>query len=147
MAIILELPGTSLAGIVDPADVKSPSEVSDDAALKIVTRDAATCRSWIESRYFNIRWIEIDVLYQSPPTLRTWEGTQTPKANIAKFTVATHVNAINSKLIGGLFYEEPPFNLIQRPGADVNAVDRFGNTPLFDALAPTNSRLVSAIFP
>jgi hypothetical protein len=122
MALIQELPGTSLAGVVDPADVKSPSEVSDDAALKIVTRDAATCRSWIESRYFNIRWIEIDVLYQSPPTLRTWEGTQTPKANIAKFTVATHVNAINSKLIGGLFYEEPPFNLIQRPGADVNAV-------------------------
>lgn len=122
MAQILETPGTSLAGTIDPKEVKSPSEVSDDAALKIVTRDAAYCRSWIEARYFNIRWIEVDLLYQSPPTLRTWEGTQTPKANIVKFTVATHVNAINSKLVGGLFYEEPPFNLVQRPNADVNAI-------------------------
>jgi len=31
-----------------------------------------------------------------------------------QFTVATHVNAINSKLIGGLFYEEPPFKLISK---------------------------------
>src|SRR5260370_30334057 len=88
MAQIHEVPGTSTAGQIDFEEVKSPSEVSDDVALKIVTRDAAYCRSWIEARYFNIRWIEIDLLYQSPPTLRVWEGTQTPKANIAKFTVA-----------------------------------------------------------
>src|SRR6266404_4482887 len=122
MAQINEVPGTSTTGEIVFEEIKSAAEVSDDAALKIVTRDAAYCRSWIESRYFNIRWIEIDLLYQSPPTLRTWEGTQTPKANIAKFTVATHVNAINSKLVGGLFYEEPPFNLMQRPGANVNAI-------------------------
>ena len=105
------LPGTSSSGNINFADVKSPAEVSDDAALKIVRRDAEFTRSWIESRYFNIRWIEIDLLYQSPPTLRVWEGTSMPKANIAKFTVATHVNAINSKLINGLFYEEQPFEL------------------------------------
>ncbi|SRR6266568_62592 len=114
MALVQEIAGTSTTGNIAFADVKSPSEVSDDAALKIVTRDAQYTRSWIESRYFNIRWIEIDLLYQSPPTLRVWEGTSMPKANIAKFTVATHVNAINSKLIGGLFYEEPPFNLVQK---------------------------------
>jgi hypothetical protein len=122
LALVQELAGTSVAGPIAPEEVKSPAEVSNDAALKIVVRDAAYCRSWIESRYFNVRWIEVDLLYQSPPTLRTWEGTQTPKANIAKFTVATHVNAISSKLIGGLFYEEPPFNLIQRPNADVDAI-------------------------
>ena len=122
MALVQELAGTSISGPIAPEEVKSPSEVSNNAAVKIVVRDAAYCRSWIESRYFNVRWIEVDLLYQSPPTLRTWEGTQTPKANIAKFTVATHVNAISSKLIGGLFYEEPPFNLIQRPNADVNAI-------------------------
>jgi hypothetical protein len=105
------LPGTSSSGNINFAEVKSPSEVSDDVALKIVRRDAEFTRSWIESRYFNIRWIEIDLLYQSPPTLRVWEGTSMPKANIAKFTVATHVNAINSKLVNGLFYEETPFKL------------------------------------
>lgn len=122
MAFVQEAPGTSTAGVIAPEQIKSPAEVENDAALKIVTRDAETTRSWIASRYFNIRWVEIDLLYQSPPTLRTWEGTSIPKANIAKFTVATHVNAINSKLIGGLFYEEPPFNLTARPGTDADTV-------------------------
>ena len=114
MSSVEPIKGTSTAGQIKFADIKSPMEVSDDAALKIVTRDAKFTRSWLESRYFNLRWIEIDLLYQSPPTLRVWEGTSMPKANIAKFTVATHVNAINSKLIGGLFYEEPPFKLISK---------------------------------
>jgi hypothetical protein len=105
------LPGTSPAGNIDFKQIKSPAEVSDDVALKLVRRDAEFTRAWIESRYFNIRWIEIDLLYQSPPTLRVWEGTSMPKANIAKFTVATHVNAIASKLIGGLFYEETPYKM------------------------------------
>lgn len=120
MAAVQSAPGTSTSGNINFDHIKSPMEVSNDAALKIVTRDAAFTRSWIESRYFNIRWIEIDLLYQSPPTLRVWEGTSMPKANIAKFTVATHVNAINSKLIGGLFYEEPPFNLEQRSSISAN---------------------------
>jgi hypothetical protein len=114
MAAVQELAGTSTSGTIEITEVKSPMEVSDNAALKIVTRDAQFTRSWIESRYFNLRWIEIDLLYQSPPLLQVWEGTSMPKANIAKFTVATHVNAINSKLIGGMFYEEPSFILQQR---------------------------------
>ena len=120
MAAVQELQGTSTAGTIDISMVKSPMEVTDDAALKIVVRDAAFTRSWIESRYFNLRWIEIDLLYQSPPLLQTWEGTSMPKANIAKFTVATHVNAINSKLIGGLFYEEPSFTLNARTSMSAN---------------------------
>jgi hypothetical protein len=120
MSAVLPLEGTSTAGKIDIQQVKSPMEVTDDAALKIVTRDAAFTRSWIESRYFNIRWIEIDLLYQSPPMLQTWEGTSMPKANIAKFTVATHVNAINSKLIAGMFYEEPSFTLTQRSSISAN---------------------------
>ena len=120
MAAVQEKAGTSTAGSVDIEQVKSPAEVADDAALKIVVRDAQFTRSWLESRYFNLRWIEIDLLYQSPPLLQTWEGTSMPKANIAKFTVATHVNAINSKLIGGMFYEEPSFILQQRSSISAN---------------------------
>jgi len=83
MSSVEPIKGTSTAGQIKFADIKSPMEVSDDAALKIVTRDAKFTRSWLESRYFNLRWIEIDLLYQSPPTLRVWEGTSMPKANIA----------------------------------------------------------------
>jgi hypothetical protein len=131
MAAVQEAPGTSTAGTIDIADVKSPSEVSDNAALKIVVRDAAFTRSWLESRYFNIRWIEIDLLYQSPPLLQTWEGTSMPKANIAKFTVATHVNAINSKLIGGMFYEEPSFILQQRSSITANCARAISEVEAF----------------
>lgn len=120
MALVDLLPGTSLAGQIDPAQVKSPQEVANDAGLKIVVRDADNTRAWIASRYFNIRWVEVDLLYQSPPMLRVWEGTSVQRANIAKFTVATHINAINSKLLGGMFYEEPPFNISPRPNTSAD---------------------------
>lgn len=118
---VTPLPGTSSSGNINFKEVYSSADVSDDVALKIVRRDAEFTRSWIESRYFNIRWIEIDLLYQSPPTLRVWEGTSMPKANIAKFTVATHVNAINTKLVNGLFYEEVPFKLQAHSGFSMNS--------------------------
>src|SRR5260370_12343564 len=120
MALVDLLPGTSLAGQIEPAQVRSPQDVEDDAGLKIVVRDADNTRAWIASRYFNIRWVEVDLLYQSPPMLRVWEGTPVQRANIAKFTVATHINAINSKLLGGMFYEEPPFNITPRPSTSAD---------------------------
>ena len=106
----------STSGEIDIAQVKSPADIAKEAALQLVVQDAYRTKSWIESRYFNIRWVECDMLYQSPPSIKTWEGTGVPRANISKFTVATHINAINSKLIGGLFYEEPPFMLRADPG-------------------------------
>jgi len=109
----------STSGEIDISQVKSPQEIAKEAALQLVVQDAYRTKSWIESRYFNIRWVECDMLYQSPPSIKTWEGTGVPRANISKFTVATHINAINSKLIGGLFYEEPPFQL--RPDAGTTA--------------------------
>jgi hypothetical protein len=115
MGEIIASPGTT-SGPILLSQVLSPAEIADEAAKALVVEDARTTRSWINSRFFQIRWIEIDLLYQSPPTLRTWEGTSLPKANISKFTVATHVNAITNKLIGGLFYEDPPFKLRPRPG-------------------------------
>lgn len=120
MALVEQLPGTSTTGLIKPEDVKSPWEVTDDAALKIVTRDAEFTKSWIQSRYFNIRWVEVDVLYQSPPILKAWEGTNVPRSNLSKFTVATHVNAICSKLVGGMFYEDPPFNIQPRSATSNN---------------------------
>ena len=119
MAEIQETPG-STSGPITLEQVLSPSEIKDEAAKTLVVSDARYTRSWINSRFFNIRWIEVDLLYQSPPVLRVWEGTNTPKANISKFTVASFVNAINNKLISGLFYEDPPFKLRGRPGTDEN---------------------------
>lgn len=121
MAEIQQTPG-SIGGAILIEQVKSPAEIAEDAAKNLVVSDARQTRSWTDSRFFNIRWIEIDLLYQSPPTLRCWEGTQLAKANISKFTVATHTNAIVNKLVGGLFYEDPPFKLRARAGTTADTV-------------------------
>lgn len=59
MAEIQETPG-STSGSLDFEQVKSPSEIAIEAAKTLVVTDARMTRSWIESRFFNIRWIEVD---------------------------------------------------------------------------------------
>jgi hypothetical protein len=119
MAEIKETPGSAATPIM-LEQVLSPAEIEDSAAKSLVLNDARQTRSWITSRYFTTRWLEIDFLLQSPPSLRVWEGTQIPRANISKFTVAQFVHAINNKLISGLFYEDPPFKLRPRPGTNAD---------------------------
>src|SRR5690348_17360981 len=97
-------------------------EVETDAALQLTVQDAELAESWIESHYLNVRWIEADMLYQSPPVLKVWEGTTIPRANISLFTVATHLNSLKAKIIGGLFFEEPPFVLRPRPSMQQDTV-------------------------
>src|ERR1019366_4354807 len=98
----------------DPQAFKDQYTVEDDAALQLVCRDADTAQAWVDAHFLTIRWIEADLLYQSPPMLKTWEGTGVPRANISLFVVATHINSLLAKLGGGLFYEKPPFILRPR---------------------------------
>jgi len=49
-----------------------------------------------------------------------WEGTNQPKANVNRFTVAETVNAIHPQIMNGLFYEEPAFMLRPQPNQDPN---------------------------
>ena len=59
MAEIQATPG-STSGPILIEQVKSPAEIAEDAAKMLVVEDARTTRSWIESRFFQIRWIEVD---------------------------------------------------------------------------------------
>ena len=59
MAEIQETPG-STSGQVELKQVMSPAEILDEAAKQLVVTDARTTRSWINSRFFQIRWIEVD---------------------------------------------------------------------------------------
>jgi hypothetical protein len=59
MAEIQETPG-STSGPITIDQVKSPAEIQDAAAKALVVQDARYTRSWIESRFFQIRWIEVD---------------------------------------------------------------------------------------
>ncbi len=89
-------------------------------ALSICVKDAQLSEAFLQTRLWNIRWLEADILYQSPPTLATWEGTNIPMANISKFTVAVHVNALKGQATEGLFYDDPPFLLRPLPNTSQN---------------------------
>lgn len=107
---------------VDVYKLPKDGEYDDINALRICVQDAESAEAWLDQHYFQVRWTEADVMYQSPPILKCWEGTQVPRANISKFTVATHINALTAMIGQGLFYEKPPFMLQPRPSTDQNTV-------------------------
>lgn len=102
-------------GQINPADFKSPAEVTDGGALQLVVQDAEHSQAWLTQNYWALRWREADALYQSPPGVVLWEGTTQPRANVNRFVVAETVNAIHPQIMNGLFYEKPPFKLRPRP--------------------------------
>jgi hypothetical protein len=56
MAEIKETVGQT-SGQIDIAQVMSPAEIADEAAKQLVVSDARTTRSFISSRFFQIRWL------------------------------------------------------------------------------------------
>ncbi|HEX3682213.1 MAG TPA: hypothetical protein VHU83_06690 [Bryobacteraceae bacterium] len=115
-------PETNPYGPVDPEGMLSPAEVEDDTALRLVVQDAESAAAWLSTNYFSVRWLEADILYQSPPISKTWEGTSVPRANISCYTIATHLNAILAQIMNALFYDDPAFTLRPRPRTTQNAV-------------------------
>ena len=113
MGEIEQTPGNP-QGLPAWENIHSPSDVEDIAALQIVNHDANRCEAWMQSKLWSIRWLEADILYQSPPTAAVWEGTTVQMANVSKFTVATHINSLKGQATAGLFYEDPPFVLRPR---------------------------------
>lgn len=107
-------------GKIDFTQIKSPSEVADEAALQIAVQDCRNTETWIQTNYWGLRWREADALYQSPPGILMWEGTTMPRANVNRFVVAETVNTIHEQVLNGLFYETPAFVLRPRPNQDEN---------------------------
>lgn len=109
-------PNVNTSAPIDLAKVHSPAEFENSEAIKLVVQDEATTSAWIANEQWRVLWREADILYQSPRSLATWEGTGVPRANIVRFLVASHVNSILAPLMSGLFYENPPFMLQPYPG-------------------------------
>lgn len=93
----------------------------DDPALKLCLQDAARAESFENSKAWVLGWNNAVTLYQSPTQPRYWSGTQTEAASISFFTVATAVNSLVPQIINGLFYENPPFMVQERPGTTAQA--------------------------
>jgi hypothetical protein len=109
--------------LVSNEDLPGIGEVYDEQrAIAITVQDAESAEAWLESHYFSVRWIESDIMYQNPPVIKVWENTTVPRANVTRFTVATHINALLAQVTNGMFYEDPPFILRPRPSTTADTV-------------------------
>lgn len=99
---------------------------SDDAALRLVVMDAQRAENFEATKQWVMQWNTASALYQSPFAARYWEGTQTERANIPFFTLATSVEYLVPQIVNGLFYENPPFIIQERPGTTSQAARAVG---------------------
>jgi len=93
----------------------------DEEALALIVQDCDRAESFALTKAWVLFWNTANSLYQSPYIARYWEGTQTEKASIPFFTVATAVNALVPQIMNGLFYQEPPFVVQNRPKTSADA--------------------------
>jgi hypothetical protein len=98
----------------------------DDAALSLVVKDAARAEAFELSKAWVLYWNTANSLYQSPYSARYWEGTQVERANVPFFTVATAVNSLVPQILNGLFYQDPPFMVQNRPKTPADAARASG---------------------
>lgn len=99
-----------------------PVEFKEDAALSLVVNDADRAEAWVSDKQWSLWWREVDVLYQSPRKVATFEGTTVTRSNVSRFKIAQHIWSILPNLIRGLFYMDPPFELRPRPGTSQDTV-------------------------
>jgi hypothetical protein len=103
----------------------------DAAALKLVLDDTQTADNYVNINQWASGWTLSDTLYQSPAASSAFDGSNVAQANVPKFLVSNHISSIVPKLMGGIFYEDPPFLLRPRPGTEQNIVR--AKTALFSA--------------
>src|SRR5215831_9492406 len=107
----------------DDVELQGPlldPKFTDDGAVQLTIQDARRARTWLDQKQWNLYWRESDVLFQSPRTNQSFEGSTVARANISRFTVAKHVNSLVPAMKGGIFYETPPFVIRPRPSTSQN---------------------------
>jgi hypothetical protein len=107
---------------LDLRRIPSETQWSDEDFGLLIKKDEQAANSFLGEKQWPLRWREIDILYQSPRPLTTWEGTTVAEANVTSFTIAKHVNSIVPQIMAGLTYDDPPFILRPRPGTNQNVV-------------------------
>ena len=117
----------------EPADKMTEEEIfqdsetqiqmfKDQAAVKLVLDDTETDGNYIDVLQWASGWTLSDVLYQSPASASAFDGGNVARANVPKFMVSNHISSIVPKLMGGIFYEDPPFLLRPYPGTTQEVV-------------------------
>lgn len=106
-------------------------QFDDQAAVELVINDTHMDDSFVNLLQWSAGWILADTLYQSPQSASAFDGGNVAQANVPKFLVSNHISSIVPKVLGGIFYEDPPFLLRPYPGTSQNVVR--AKTALFSA--------------
>jgi hypothetical protein len=101
----------------------------DQAAMQIVLDATSNGDAWANQQNWPAGWSFSYEAYQSPTTLSCFDGGGNGSANVPNYTVSNLCDATVPKIMGGLFYESPPFLLRPRPGTTQDMVD--AKTALF----------------
>lgn len=100
-------------------------------AVKLVVDNAAQADNFMNTTQWAAGWALSDVLVQSPSSESAFDGGNVTRASVSKFMLSNHLSAIVPKIVGGLFYEDPPFLLRPRPGTTQDVIR--AKTALFSA--------------
>jgi hypothetical protein len=110
-------------------------QFNDAAAVKLVIDDTQAADNYINIEQWANGWTMADLLYQSPATQSAFDGGNVGQASVPKYMVSNHISAIVPKLMGGIFYEDPPFLLRPRPKTKAEVVT--AKTAIFSAQLDT----------
>ena len=127
---------------VEPASEITEENISKDSntdtlmldprgAVKLVVDAAERADNYLNISQWSSGWTLSTVLYQSPAAESAFDGGNVTRASVSKFMLSNHISSIVPKILGGIFYEDPPFLLRPRPGT-TPAVVR-AKTALFTA--------------
>src|SRR5258708_13214583 len=97
-------------------------QFNDSAAVKLVLDDTQTADNYINIQQWANGWTMADLLYQSPATQSAFDGGNVGQASVPKYMVSNHISSIVPKLIGGIFFSDPPFLLRPRPNTKQDVV-------------------------
>jgi len=126
LARLHELDITPAATLDDTNVHKDPEtggwSYDNQAAVKIIIDDTGLADNYININQWASGWTLCDMLYQSPQAASAFDGGNVAQANVPKFILSNHISSIVPKVMGGLFYEDPPFLLRPRPNTDPDVV-------------------------
>ncbi len=87
-----------------------------DPALSLVCSDARRAEDHEQTKAAVLGWTSASALFQSPSAGNTWYSGGPSSASIPQFTVQTAVNSLTPQIVNGMFADDPPFMIEERPG-------------------------------
>ncbi len=124
------------AAEIKPEDSHIDSETdtiqfNDRAAVKLVLDDAEKADVYLNLGQWANGWTLSDLLYQSPASASAFDGGGPGQASVPKYMLSNHISSIVPKIVGAIFYEDPPFLLRPRPATSQDLVR--AKTAIFSA--------------